>query len=264
MVNSTANQLPSDVLFEKQLGQLTNWVRMMRQAGLPIEEALQMPIDDPEMRKRLVRFWISGGYEATTTQKLAREIMGKNFFGVEEAVQYFGVKPTRTQLSALAEIPFTEAELRECKDTHVLVAVFQMSILDVRGKDEKKLFYSHEDAWYNKQVFAKQTGNRIFWQLVRKTPVDNSTSKAWDEQQALLPKNEETPTTRVMVYMIIGYFLVTGKRLFEDIYVRCSDIDSGGCRVYVGCFGSRGLYVYYDWDDNRYSSIGVASVRKFE
>jgi len=260
MVNSTANQLPTDVTFEKQLGQLATWVRVMRQAGLPIEEALQMPIDDPEMRKRLVRFWNSSGYESTTTQKLARAI-GIPVFGIEEAIQHFGVKPTQAQLSALAEIPFTEAELRECKDTHILVAVFPMSILDIRGKVERKLFYSHEDAWYNKQAFAKDNGESA-WHLVRKTPVDNSTGKNWNEQQALLAKNEETPKTRVVVYAIIGHFLATNERLFERIYVRCSDVDSDGRRVYVGFFDACGLVVRSFWGDYRYDCIGLASARK--
>lgn len=261
MVNSTANQLPTDVMFEKQLGQLTTFVRVMRQAGLPIEEALQTPIDDPDMRKRLVRFWLSGGYEPTTTQKLAREIMGKNFFGVEEAVQHFGVKPSRAQLSALAEIPFTEAELREVKDTHVLVAVFPLSINEVRGKMTAKLFY--DQSWYNKESFAKDRGD-VSWQLVRKTQVENSTSKTWDEQKALLAKNEETPTARVMVYTIIGHFLATGERLFEKVYVRCSDVDSVGGRVGVGLFDADGLDVDNYWGALRLDFVGVASARKFD
>lgn len=262
MVNSTANQLPTDVQFEKQLGQLSTFVRVMRQAGLPYE-ALQAPIDDPDMRKRLVRFWLSGGYEPTTMQKLAREIMGKNYFGIEEAVQHFGVKPTRAQLSALAEIPLTEAELRECKDTHILVAVFPLSVLDNRGKVERSLFYSHEDAWYNKQAFAKDKGE-AHWQLVRKTPVENSTNKTWQDQQALLAKNEETPTAQIMVYAIIGHFLATGERLFENVYVRCSDLDSDGRRVYVGDFGSGGLDVSNYSDDYRSGNLGLSSARKFD
>ncbi len=262
MVNSNANQLPTDVQFEKQMGQLTTFVRVMRQAGLPYE-SLQVPIDDPDMRKRLVRFWLSGGYEPTTMQKLAREIMGKNYFGIEEAVQYFGVKPTRVQLSALAEVPFTEAELREVKDTHVLVAVFPLPILEIRGKVEHNLFYSHEDSWYNKESFAKDKGE-AGWQLVRKTPVENSTNKTWQEQQALLVKNEETPKARVMVYTIIGHFLATGERLFENVYVRCSDVVSGGYRVYVGYFDSGGLYVCYYSGGDRYDLLGLSSARKFD
>lgn len=33
-------------------------------------------------------------YRLTTSQKCAREIMGKNFFGIEEAIKHFGVNPT--------------------------------------------------------------------------------------------------------------------------------------------------------------------------
>lgn len=212
------------------------------------------------MRKRLVRFWNSGGYEPTTTQKLARTI-GIPVFGIEEAVQHFGVKPTRTQLSALAEIPFTEAELRECKNTYILVAVFPMSVIEIRDKVEHKLFYSHEDAWYNKESFAKSKG-KVCWQLVRKTPIKDSTSKTWNEQPALLAKNDETPTARVMIYTIIGHFLAIGERLFEGVYVRCSDVDSDGNWVHVGYFDSSGLIVNDDWNDDRYGRLGLASARK--
>ena len=159
----------------------------------------------------------------------------------------------------LAEIPFTEAELEECKNTHALVAVFPLSILEVRGK-VTKLFY--EQTWYNKESFAKDKGD-VSWELVRKTSVPNSTSKTRQEQQALLSEKEETPTARVMVYAIIGHFLATGERLFEKIYVRCSDVDSHSLRIYVGYFDAHGLYVDIDWDDCRDGVVGVASVRKF-
>ena len=46
-----------------------------------------------------------------------------------------------------------------------------------------------------------------------------------------------------MVYTIIGHYLATGERLFEHIYVRTSSVDSGGRRVGVGRFDSRGLDV---------------------
>ncbi len=198
-----------------------------------------------------------------THHKLVREIMGKNFFNVEEAIQHYRVQPTRAQLSNLFEIPFTETELREGKDTHVLVAVFPLSILKIRDKVEHELFYGHEDTWYNKQVFAKDYG-KTYWQFVRKTPVENSMSETWQKQQELLAKNEETPTAQVMVYIIIGYFLATGERLLEKIYVRCSNIGLGGNRVGVGYFDSRGLDIAYPWDSLCSDDIGVASARKFD
>jgi hypothetical protein len=204
---------------------------------------------------------LSGGYQPSTSQKHARAVMGANFFGVEEAMKHFGVNPSKPQIAALAEIPFSEETLVACKDTYVLAAVFPLSLLDIRSKaSSAKLFYKQD--WYNREQFAKAKGE-VGWRLVRKTPVADSTNKTWDEQQALLGKDEETPTAQVMVYTIVGHFLATGERLFEKVYVRCSDRDSDGGRVRVGSFDADGLYVhYYYWDGFRYDRLGLSSARK--
>ena len=233
-------------------------------AGLT-DDLAQRVIDSKgnNLATKVVRLIANGGFEASTNQKRAREIMGKNFFGVEDAIKYFGVIPTKEQIATLSEIPFTEATIEECRETHVLVAVFPLSILEIRGKvaQGQRLFYDQD--WYNKQAFAKEKGETK-WKLVRKTPVVNSTSKTWPEQQALLANNEETPTARVMVYTIIGHFLSTGERLFEKVYVRCSDLDSDGFRVFVGDFDSDRLHVHSYWDDDRYDYLGLSSARKSE
>lgn len=231
-------------------------------AGLNNELA-QKVIDSKgnDLAAKVVRLLKNGGFEPSTSQKRAREILGKNYFGVEEVIKHFGVNPSKHQLAALAEVSFSEAVLKECANTHLLVAVFPLSILDIRGKVERQLFYRHEDSWYNNQAFAKDRGE-VSWQLVRKTPVPNSTSKNWADQQALLAKIEETPKAQVMVYTIIGHYLATGERLFDNIYVRCLDVDSHGNRVLVGYFGAEGLYVNYNWDDGRYGYLGVSSARK--
>jgi len=230
-------------------------------AGLN-DELAQRVIDSKgnDLAIKVVRLIQNGGFEPTTSQKRAREIIRRNFFGVEEAIKHFGVNPTRQQLAALSEIPFSEAVLEQSKDTHVLVAVFPLSILEIRGKVDSKLLY--DQSWYNKESFAKERGE-VSWQLVRKTPVDNSTSKSWQEQQALLGKDDEVPTAQVMVYTIIGHYLTTGERLFEHIYVRTSSVDSDGYRVRVGYFDSRGLDVSFCWDGYRDGNLGVSSARKF-
>jgi len=232
-------------------------------AGLS-DDLAQRVIDSKgkDLATKVVRLIQNGGFESTTSQKHAHEIMGKNFFGVEEAIKHFGVNPTRQQLAALPEIPLSEAVLKRLKNTHVLIAVFPLSILDIRGKVEQSLFCSHENAWYNKRAFAKERGE-VTWQLVCKTPVDNSTSKKWQEQQTLLSKDDEVPSAQVMVYTIIGHYMATGERLFEHIYVHTSSVDSDGGHVYVGRFGSGGLDVDAYWDDDRNDYLGVSSARKF-
>ena len=218
---------------------------------------------DNDLAKKVVRLISNGGFQSSTSQKHSREIMGKNFFGVDDAIKHFGVNATKQQLAALAEVSFGEEVLQSCKDTHILVAVFPMSILDIRGIAKKQsnrtLFYSQD--WYDKQAFVKDKGE-VGWQLVRKEPIANSTSKTWDDQQALLLKDEKTPTARIVVYTMVGYFLVTGERLFENIYVRCSDLVSGGGRVFVGVFDSDGLDVNRHWGVNRYATLGLSAARK--
>ncbi|MEK9170563.1 MAG: hypothetical protein AAB674_02870 [Patescibacteria group bacterium] len=231
-------------------------------AGLT-DELAQKVIDSKgnDLAAKVVRLIQNGGFDPSTSQKRAREVMGRNCFGIKEAIKHFGVNPSKQQLAALSEVPFSEETLEECKNTHILVAVFPLSILDIRGKMDSKLFY--DTSWYNKEPFAQDHGE-VSWQLIRKTPVADSTSKNWSEQQVLLAKNEETPKARVMVYAIIGHYLATSERLFENVYVRCSDLDSDGFRVLVGNFDRDGLDVDYHWVDYQIDYLGLASSRKFQ
>jgi len=230
--------------------------------GDEAETAVDRLNDDSDgFVNRLATFAINGGTEPTISQQKAREIMGKNMFGIEEAVRHFGISPTYGQLAVLSAIPFTEEELQQRKDTHVLVAVFPLSILEIREKvDDKRLFYDQD--WYDGQAFAKEYG-QVGWQLVQKTPVDNSTSKNWQEQLALVSEEDEVPIAQVMVYAIIGHCLATGERLFKCIYVRTSSVVSGGDRVHVGDFDSSGLYVNNDGGGSRDDDVAVSSARKF-
>ncbi len=197
-----------------------------------------------------------------TNEKRAREIMGRNFFGIEEGVKHFGVNPTHRQLATLSKIPFSKEVLERLRNTHVLVAVFPLSIIEIRSI-EQELFYNHyncKDTWYSKEFFAKEYGE-VTWQLVRKTPVNNSFSKNWQEQQALLSKDDEVLNAQVMIYTIFGYYLATGERLFENIYVRTSSVASNGERVHVGSFNSGGLAVGSYWADDRSGYLGVSSAK---
>jgi len=237
--------------------------RFMVALGEKAEVAVTRINMEPTFVERLAEYAINGCIIPNASHDGARDVMGKNFFGIEEAIKYFGVNPTRRQLAMLSEIPFSPEELMMCKDTHVLVAVLPVSIIEIREIAKKllnqTLFYNQD--WYDEEVFANdkvETG----WQLIRKEPIINSTSKNWSEQQALLTNDEETPKAQVVVYTIIGIFLSTGERLFENVYVRCIDLGSDGNRVSVGGFDDRGLDVS-DWDDDdRDSLIGVSSARK--
>lgn len=202
----------------------------------------------------------------------AHEIMGKNFFGVYDAVKHLlSVVPTEEQCEFLDRVPFSEETLRECKDTHVLVAVFPMSILDIRAmpldvvnghaskQSEGSLF--RRQGWYDNQAFAMDKGE-VGWQLVRKEPVVDSYKKTWQQQCVLLSKEEEIPTARILVYTLVGHFISTGECLFGDLYVRCvgNHFDDG--RLLLGYFGIKGLLIdSWEADDCSYE-LRLSAARK--
>jgi hypothetical protein len=187
--------------------------------------------------------------------------MGKNFLGIEETMRHFNAAFTQEELATLAEIPFSETELEECKNTHLLVCGYPMTILEIRAKapskKPKKTFYSYKDAWYNTQAFATNEKVGLRWYLIRKTAIENSFSKTFDDQKRLLGANDEVPRACELVYAVVLYFMVTGERLFETAYVRCIDLTSDGYRVNVGNFDSDGLSVNNYWDVNRGGSFGA-------
>lgn len=192
----------------------------------------------------------------------AREIMGRNFFGIEEAALHFGIHLTKTNFPQLKYTPFSEATLNECKDSHILVAYPGLSVNDVRRR-YKELFGKQD--WLNGEKFANIRNQIGRWILVRKTPIKNSFSKTYDEQKALLEYNENNFSACAFVYTMIGHFLSTRERLFEKCAIHTSDMSSKfGERVYVGYLGSDDLTIGNGRFDVRHGDVGLGSVRRYD
>lgn len=236
--------------------------RLMVSFGEKAEVAVTRINTEPTFVERLAEYAINGCIVPNASHGGAREVMGKNFFGIPEVMKHFGINPTRRELAMLSEMPFTPEELMMCKDTHILVAVFPLSICDLRSKvvnNTQTLFYKQD--WYDNQTFANDKGETS-WQLILKTPIANSTNKNWNEQRPLIASGEEVPTAQIMVYTIIGHYLNAGERLFENVYVRTSSLDSDGLHVDVGLFDDKGLDVAYYWDGFRNGVLGLSVARK--
>jgi hypothetical protein len=124
------------------------------------------------------------------------------------------------------------------------------------------IFYQYKDAWYNTQEFAKDEKVGLRWYLIRKTAVENSFAKTFDDQKRFLGTSDEVPQACELVYAIVLYFMVTGEQLFPRVGVRTSSIYPVGRRVYVGRFDSLGLDIYSRWDGDRSDDGVIASARK--
>lgn len=235
----------------------------LERAGLTPVDA-QSAIDNITTAQAMVQ--AARSQDPTTTScspSEAAAIMGDNFHGLEVTEHHFSLSFNAKQKKILATVPFSPAVLQACAQTHVLVACASLSLVDVREK-QCELCYSKSDPWYGKpsQQFARSKV-KVSWQLVRKSPVPGSTSKIWDEQQALLSGDDLVPSASVLAQAIFLHYLETKERLFQGIYVRTSDVDSVGDRVFLGYFDEDGLDVSYCWDGHRNGGIGLSSSRKF-
>ncbi|TAL50646.1 hypothetical protein EPN81_02180 [Patescibacteria group bacterium] len=132
---------------------------------------------------------------------LAPEIMGRNFLGISQVEEHLGIL-THEQKEALATIPFSLETLRECADTHVLIADIGTSILDLEQK-YIGAFHRHSMLEVRGKDFAKRTQDAC-WRLIHKSAVEDSFSRNWSDQQSLIdPEIEEIPSARQVIYTMI-------------------------------------------------------------
>lgn len=243
--------------------------RLWGAVGDQADEVVDNINTNPEIVHRISRFMVRCCYEPTSPQKLARSIMGSNFFGVGDAVEYLGVNPTRDQLARLVEIRtsrgllITKEEMIECKDTHILVADFGLSILDIFSSAQNRTnCISFQFGRGCAEVAFSRKKGEIGWRLVLKGPVVGSTSRTWSSQQTLLPKSDETPTARIMVYSMVGHFLASGEHSTREMYLRTADVHPSGERIYVSCFEGKTLIIAGRADGAEVDVLGLASMRK--
>ena len=220
-------------------------------------------IEDYGYPERLGRYARNDGFEPSVSQKRAIGIMGAgNVFGVDGSIKCLKVCPTRRQLGDLVNVPFAESVLEECRDTHVLTAVFPLSVVDIRDKTRYGLFC--RDDWRQVSACTQRWPDKsAYWCLVRKTPVPDSGNRTFEDQERLLAPDDLVSPTRDLVYAIIGRYLLAEEYLFGDVEVRCDDIDACGSHATVSPFSvSRGINVRHRPNGEPAPNLHLASTKR--
>ena len=209
----------------------------------------------------------------------ARKIMGRNFLGIEEVVKHFNVVFTTEQLGGLVNIPFSEAVLQECKDTHILVAGFPMTTADIKKKAPhgflkgvpfSRFWRSQAKADPNKDLLEDQefawkekVGPR--WYLIQKQGVEWSFNLTEIDHINFFAfqRCDEPVSASVLIYTTILNFEVTGERLFKSYFVRSETRVGEWNSSYVRiAFRKNGLDVT-DIDYDEFSPhVGLPTARK--
>ncbi len=269
----TRNSITSD-----QTKQFTRFVedaslRALKEVG-PDKDGIQRLI----MRGGEFQAYIMAGISRFTSKPPdyteARSILGKDFISADQIMTARGVTYTEDQQIALGKSLPNKATLEAIRDAGMMLVAgppTAMSILDIRAL-HAGYFHSEgpdqdDEDWYDHSSEKFSRNDKIEalgWLALRKEPVDDSLSKNWEEQQALVKAPMYVPNAAELAWGLTTYKAVNDVNLLEDdIYVRTSSVNSVGDRVFIGDFDADGLGVYDYWDGDRISSLGVSSARKF-
>ncbi|MBI1999093.1 MAG: hypothetical protein HYS74_00360 [Parcubacteria group bacterium] len=224
---------------------------------------------------------LRGGLDASIHQKLARTVMGKNFFGVEDWSVLYGVNFSQKQLRQVAEFPWGEDILNSTcplcgkvvKDCHFAFVGLDringkpltiLKLEELHPTTGQPKFYSYApDAWYSKEKFARKTTMSFRWYLLHQNIVPKSEDKTYDGQRAMLTADYEVPSAVTEVTKDLLVFRKTGNFVNQSRYARCECVTSGGDRVDAGDVGGGGLGVNHFWGGSRGYGVGLAASRKF-
>jgi len=221
-------------------------------------------------------FAFSGSYASayaqenatTKNESVARDIMGDDIIFPEEVAKARGLVYTEAQLKQLSDTIPTAEVLRWGKEKGYALMPAPpkaMSVLDVFAlKVDRK--EQGIDGWLNLEFFAHDEKTTFGWLMIKKTPVDNSMGKNWDEQNKLLSEVERVPKVAELVWFATTFFEVRGVRPVEGTkFVRTSSLQSDGFRVDVVYLGTGSVFLSTSKDSDLNDTFGplrLSSARK--
>lgn len=188
------------------------------------EEVILTINDDPGYLARIASFAISTLKAPGTSAKRAKEIMGKNFFGYEDATFHFPLPRNIDQEAFFSRVPFKEETLFKYRETHFLVAIFPVSLIEscrIRPSfmDGQSFEYP---AFTNKCIMG--------WRLISKKPLFGSKDKGLEAQSKLIIQQAKdfvlaVPETEDVIYTMLAhdYVNVESGRMFSRTLVRTQD-----------------------------------------
>lgn len=186
---------------------------------------IQAAVEEEAVMKFVIRNWSEAPKEHVS-MRTARS-SGITILGAEEEAVHLGVTPKEHQHAALEAIPFSKHQLSAMRDTHLLVAVFPRSIYGLRRQfgDEHigGSYFRTCGGRLANPAFFHYTGDTR-WELIRKEPlVDTLNQSRTMQEQQLRAVGERVLDAQSIVYATWLYFLLTGKRLFQNCVVRTRD-----------------------------------------
>jgi hypothetical protein len=221
--------------------------------------------------------------ERTTSIKKAKEIMGKNFIGLDEllAIQgKMGIYIPEDLKTNCPFIPFSENILEKSKNDYILILGVPyhkdktpLTIVKMRehfgyNPDISEPCFYNQD-WYFREAFAEKNKIKPGWYLLSKSIRAETRGIPPEELISSIPELHLFPSAILCAYTFFCYYLFTGGHiLWRNDYLWCSDFDNNSDRIYVGRYIDSEKKNKNGFSIHRQLSIkacyGLAPLRVFE
>src|SRR3989344_2649403 len=94
-------------LWTASYGEIGASLKSLQDNGVTLDHLARLR-SDANYAKRIAGFMLRGGIDGSVHHKLARALMGQNFFGVEEYATLYGVNFSKKQLREISGFPWGE------------------------------------------------------------------------------------------------------------------------------------------------------------
>lgn len=280
MKKKSTNQ--NNGLWTASYGEIGATLKALQDNGVTPDHLARLR-SEPEYTKRVAKYIIRGSVEDSMRNKLARVLMGKNFFGIDDWIIY-GANFTEEQLRRVAEFPWSEDILMNpcpfvkgmlVRDTHFAflgVPSLYGEPLTVKRwlklRAVNKLFRLVTNIPLAGLPHFDKATLELRWYLLLKDIVPDSDGKAYEEQVTKIPAEYyEIPTTIAEIMKNVLVFHKTGERPNSTRWAACKErirtdnnITTGQISC-VGPFNSASIGIH-GWSGNRNIGVGLAASRK--
>lgn len=281
--------------FGKEVGHIHEGLITLRKAGMT--QALWNKISDSEeVAGKIVELLresstekqkvITGGVTEEMAYRIFHQPKKIDVLGVETVNRALSVRGLEIKIELTPEerecfsvVPFSEETLkmaaaRQWRGKRAILwwapperyGITMLKLRDAFGtsKDVQPCVWNNE--WWLKEKFAKEV-LKEGWHLTLAELPDESKDKTYDDQKALLTKEEELlAPVEVMYLCSVNYLVNDSERLLCDCdcHSKTDTLDSAGRAVHLGAFDPTGLLVSDCAPFGRWSDFGVLVARKFD
>jgi len=265
-----------------EFGQIGAFLKIMNSCGVDPSD-IGAVLRNQETAINLARYWKNGAlvkeqYEVDRSWRIAREILGMNFFDPNDVSRAFGVDFDTEMIEGLSEIPYSREELKKVKETHFLFPGYPLSVLGVKQGVEKgeelgcfpKLYIGTDikskhgnTSWVEttRKEVVEETKVKPQWYLMRKGNTQLS-GFSFTEKVEKLSEKERLAEACEAIFGNVLYLRMNREYVFgSDGLLVCSHVLSSTYQVGIG--GDKaGFFYVCDHEIDVVMGCNIATVYK--